>query len=112
MPRAKNRYPNCIVSSHFLTEIARYVTNIRVNRTMPTNRHWPPLAKPPQLGTGDVHAWAVPLDVSQHAYDGLLATLAPNERVRADKFHFDDPRRRYVIARGTLRRLLGDYLDL
>ena len=32
---------------------------------MPTNRHWPPLAKPPELATDDVHAWAVPLDVSQ-----------------------------------------------
>ena len=36
------------------------------------------LAKPPQLGTDDAHAWAVQLDVPQHAYAGLLATLAPN----------------------------------
>ena len=112
MPRVTNRCWNPIVSRHFPVRIARHVTNSRVNRTMPTNRHWPPLAKPPQLGTDDVHAWAVPLDVSQHAYGGLLATLAPNEIVRASKFYFDDPRRRYVIARGTLRRLLGDYLNL
>lgn len=79
---------------------------------MPTNRHWPPLAKPPQLGTDDVHAWTVPLDVSQHAYDELFATLAANEIVRASDFRFEDPRRRYVVARGTLRQLLGDYLDL
>jgi 4'-phosphopantetheinyl transferase len=79
---------------------------------MPTNRHWPPLAKPPQLGTDDVHAWAVPLDVSQQAYDGLLATLAPDERERASDFRFDAPRWRYVIARGTLRTLLGAYLHL
>ena len=78
---------------------------------MPTNRHWPPLAKPPQLGTDDVHAWAVSLDVPEHAYAGLLATLAPDERHRASEYRFDDPRRRYVVARGTLRRLLGEYLD-
>ena len=77
---------------------------------MPTNRHWPPLAKPPQLGTDEVHTWAVPLDVPEHAYAGLLATLAPDERQRANEFRFDDPRRRYVIARGALRRLLGEYL--
>jgi 4'-phosphopantetheinyl transferase len=78
---------------------------------MPINRHWPPLAKPPQLGTTDVHAWVVPLDVTPQACEGLLATLAPDERQRACEFRFDAPRRRYVIARSALRRLLGDYLD-
>jgi 4'-phosphopantetheinyl transferase len=78
---------------------------------MPINCHWPPLAKPPELATDEVHAWAVPLEVSQPAYKGLLATLAPDERARASEFRFDDPRRRYVIARGTLRRLLGEYVD-
>jgi 4'-phosphopantetheinyl transferase len=77
---------------------------------MQTNRHWTPTAKPPELTTKDVHAWAVPLDVSQRAYDSLLATLASNECDRASDFRFDDPRRRYVITRGTLRTLLADYL--
>ena len=110
MPRATNRCQNSIVSRHFFTRTARYATTSRVNQTMPTNRPWPPLAKPPQLGTDDVHAWAVPLDVPKQTYEGLLATLAPDERQRASEFRFDDPRRRYVIARGTLRRLLGEYL--
>jgi 4'-phosphopantetheinyl transferase len=79
---------------------------------MPKNRSWPPLAKPPQLGADDVHAWAVPLDVSHDAYEDVLATLAFDERQRASEFRVDDPRRRYVIARGTLRRLLGEYLDV
>jgi len=78
---------------------------------MPPNRHWPPLAKPPELHTDDVHAWAVSLDVSQQAYDDLFGTLASEERKRASEFRFDDPRRRYVIARGALRRLLGTYLN-
>jgi 4'-phosphopantetheinyl transferase len=77
---------------------------------MQTNRHWPPIANPPELTAHDVHAWSVPLDVSQRAYDNLLVTLASNERERASEFRFDDPRRRYVITRGTLRRLLADYL--
>jgi 4'-phosphopantetheinyl transferase len=77
---------------------------------MPPNRHWPRLAKPPELHTDDVHAWAVSLDVSQQAYDDLFGTLASEERKRASEFRFDDPRRRYVIARGALRRLLGTYL--
>jgi 4'-phosphopantetheinyl transferase len=112
MPRVTNRCQNAIVCSHFSIRIARYVTNRRVNQTMPTNRHWPRLATPPELAPDDVHAWAVPLDVSQQTYEELLATLAPDERQRASEFRFDDPRRRYVIARGTLRRLLGVYLHL
>jgi 4'-phosphopantetheinyl transferase len=79
---------------------------------MPTNRHWPRQMQPPALSADDVHAWAVPLNVSQRAYDGLLATLASTERERASEFRFDDPRRRYVITRGTLRKLLGTYLHL
>jgi 4'-phosphopantetheinyl transferase len=79
---------------------------------MPLNCHWPPIAKPPQLHTNDVQAWAVPLDVSQQAYESLLGLLASDERRRASEFRFDDPRRRYVVARGALRRLLGNYLQV
>jgi 4'-phosphopantetheinyl transferase len=112
MSKATNRCRNCIVCSHFPIRIAQYTTNSRVNRTMPTTRHWPLLAKPPELATIEVHVWAVPLTVSQQAYENLRTTLAPDECARADDFHFEEPRRRYVIARGTLRRLLGHYLDL
>jgi 4'-phosphopantetheinyl transferase len=79
---------------------------------MPTNRHWPPLATPPKLATDEVQTWVVPLDVSQQHYENLLATVALAERERASEFRFDDPRRRYVVARGTLRRLLGEQLNL
>jgi 4'-phosphopantetheinyl transferase len=79
---------------------------------MPPNRHWPPLAKPPELHTDDVHAWEVSLDVPAPAYESLLALLASDESKRASEFRFDGPRRRYVIARGALRRLLGTYLHV
>src|SRR3954451_5000493 len=77
---------------------------------MHTNHHWPPIAKQPELTARDVHAWVVPLDVSQRTYDSLLATLAANERDRASEFRFVDPCRRYVITRGTLLRLVANYL--
>ena len=112
MPRSENRWRNPILSRHFPFEIARYVTNSRVTRTMPTNRYWTPLAKPPELAADDVHAWAVPLDVPDQTYESLLATLAFDELERARDFSFDDPRRRFVIGRGTLRRLLGGYLNV
>jgi 4'-phosphopantetheinyl transferase len=52
----------------------------------------------------------VRLDVSQRTYDGLLATLALDEQARATAYRFDEPRRRYAVARGALRELLGAYL--
>ncbi len=78
---------------------------------MPTNRPWPPLANPPKLVTGDVHAWVVPLDVSQQDYERLVATLSPDERQRASEFRLEEPRRRFAVARGTLRRLLSGYMN-
>lgn len=79
---------------------------------MPINLHWPRLALPPELDTHSAHVWSVPLDVSQRTYDGLLATLATDEQSRASSFRFDEPRRRYVVARGALRQLLGLYLGI
>ncbi len=79
---------------------------------MSTNRPWPPLANPPKLATGDVHAWILPLDVSPGDYERLVATLSPDERQRASEFRLEEPRRRFVVARGALRTLLGSYLSM
>lgn len=39
-----------------------------------------------------------------------MRLLAPDEEERAGRFHFDRDRRRYVVARGLLRVILGQYL--
>jgi 4'-phosphopantetheinyl transferase len=65
----------------------------------------------PSLDRHSVHVWGTDLDAQPaHTATALLRTLAPDEQVRADSFHFDRDRHRYVIARGTLRQLLGAYL--
>ena len=62
------------------------------------------------LDTGTVHVWATSLDdLSETASRGLLSA---DERERADRFHFERDRRRFVTARGLLRVLLGRYLDV
>jgi 4'-phosphopantetheinyl transferase len=70
------------------------------------------LEEPPALTADVAHIWGVPLDVPKQQYDDIRATLAPDEHDRANEFHFDDPRRRFIVARGALRRLLGGYLHL
>jgi 4'-phosphopantetheinyl transferase len=49
----------------------------------------------------------VPVDV----VDALALLLTDSELARANRYRFDDDRRRSIIARAATRRLLGRYLD-
>jgi 4'-phosphopantetheinyl transferase len=59
---------------------------------------------------GEVGVWRVELDAEVPALAGYLGDLAPDERERAGRFHFERDRCRFVIARGVLRRLLAEAL--
>lgn len=65
-----------------------------------------------QLTSGAVHSWRVSLDVSPEAYARLQSTLACDERSRSARFRFERDRRRFIVARGALRELLGRYLAI
>jgi 4'-phosphopantetheinyl transferase len=57
-----------------------------------------------------VDLWALDLDGERPStYQPLLST---DERERAGHFHFERDRHRYIVGRGRLRQLLGQYLDL
>ena len=73
---------------------------------------WPPATTPPTLAADEAHVWAVPLAADAAVWDALWRILATDEQARADEFYFDDPRRRFVVARGALRVLLGRYLGM
>lgn len=49
------------------------------------------------------------LDQPATIVDELARLLAVDEGERAGRFHFPRDRRRYIVARGALRRLLGNY---
>ena len=62
------------------------------------------------LTPGEVHLWRAPLDVDADTLAGLSRALSREEHERADRFHFERDRARWMAARGWLRRLLAGYL--
>jgi 4'-phosphopantetheinyl transferase len=62
------------------------------------------------LSSGDVHVWTADLDQPVHYRRWLARTLSVDERARANRFHFESDRRRFVAGRGLLRVILSRYL--
>jgi 4'-phosphopantetheinyl transferase len=71
--------------------------------TLISSTGWEPIG-------GEIHAWHAALDRDERICGQLEATLSLEEKARADRFHFANDRRRFVVARGLLRELLGGYL--
>ena len=71
---------------------------------------WEPSREVAGLDPDEVHVWAADLDHLPEA--SLRGALSADERDRAGRFHFERDRRRFVVARGLLRLLLGRYLDV
>jgi len=77
---------------------------------------WPDRALPAQgeievPGPGSIHLWYV--ELSEHLQDATdgLHILSAEEIARAERFRDPASRERFVVARCSLRRLLGAYLD-
>jgi 4'-phosphopantetheinyl transferase len=61
-----------------------------------------------ELMTEEVQVWVASLDVSQDRYDALARTLPPDEKERATSLT-PVAARRFVVARGILRKLLAGF---
>ena len=61
----------------------------------------------------DIHIWRAILEpVTPGALEDFRRLLSKDERERADRFHFERHRSRFAVCRGTLRKILGRYLDI
>jgi 4'-phosphopantetheinyl transferase len=78
----------------------------------PADRRWSRASVPTTIAAHEIHVWRALLDAGARALATLENTLSPDERHRADRMHFQRDRRRFVVARGVLRRLLGAYLGV
>jgi 4'-phosphopantetheinyl transferase len=61
---------------------------------------------------GEVHVWSARLISTQNKFEVFYGTLSTDERKRAESFVQERDRNRYIIARGILRELLGNYLGM
>ena len=71
---------------------------------------WPTTDAAPTLADGQVHVWAVELDKPARSRNDLWAMLSDDERRRAERFLYDQPRNRFVAARGALRLIVSKYV--
>ena len=63
------------------------------------------------LSLNQVQVWQAFLDQAELEFEYLQSLLSPDERERADRFHFDRDRRRFTVGRGILRLVLSNYLE-
>ena len=76
-------------------------------------RSWPYWSEPlatPALGADDVHVWYADLNVACSELRRFEDTLSPDERRRTAHYPLPKHRVRFIVRRGILRELLGQYL--
>lgn len=72
---------------------------------------WNSPPHPLTLEESEVHVWRARLDWEDDLLEELHASLTPDERSRAERFHFSRDRRRFMAGRAMLRNILGRYSD-
>jgi len=65
-----------------------------------------------QLNSFEAHVWEFPIIGSDDLFASCRNLLAEDERQRASRFHFEKDSRRFTIARGIVRSILGAYVPL
>jgi 4'-phosphopantetheinyl transferase len=63
------------------------------------------------LAPGEIHLWAVGLEVSAPTLTALERLLSDDQRQRAARFRYREHRERYSVSWGFVRLLLGLYLE-
>ncbi len=72
---------------------------------------WPAAEKILLPGSQQVDVWCVELDSAQFFIENFLGILDEAEKERAARYHYEADRRKFILRRGVLRLLLGNYLN-
>ncbi len=77
-----------------------------------TDETWLLVDRVPPLERDDVHVWRTRLACHDALVERSESTLSKEEIARANRFHQSRDRCHYVVGRGCLRWLLGEYLSM
>jgi len=91
-----------IHKDHPSSDLSRYEAN---------GSDWQSTPSKLRLGPDEIHVWRASLACESATLHRLEATLAEDEKSRAQRFLFERDRNHYVAGRGILRDLLGKYLS-
>jgi 4'-phosphopantetheinyl transferase len=75
----------------------------------PENPIWNSPDPNPEILPNQVHLWRVRLDGVGYRDERLAAVLSAEEQERAQRFHFDQHRQRFIRTHGILREILAKY---
>ena len=64
------------------------------------------------LAGDEVNIWRASLVAAEPALAASWDVLSEDEKARAERFHFERDKRRFILARAGLRTLLAEYADL
>ena len=64
------------------------------------------------LSMNDVHIWRAGIDLPSKRVQEFKGSLSTEERIKADRFRFEQDKSRFIAARGILRRILACYLGV
>ncbi len=67
---------------------------------------------PALLGRREVHLYTIAFNILLSQKHACLSSLSREERIRAQSFRFKEDAERFVVGRGFLRYILGNYLDI
>ncbi len=73
---------------------------------------WPVPTYTPKLKKNVAHVWRASLEIPAVETERLRQILAADELRKAERFRFPGDRSRFIVARGTLRTILGGYLNM
>ena len=76
------------------------------------NNGWNPPPRELVLSPEFIDVWRMPLNLRTAETDSMFATLSQEEQIRAGKIKSSTRKKQFVIGRGSMRMLIGRYLDI
>lgn len=73
---------------------------------------WYTAPSPVMITRDEVHVWRATLDLPATQCEYLRQTLSTDEIERAERFFFERDRTHFIAARGVLRSILGQYVEI